>query len=80
MVKVIHLSVVNTTELFKTREFMLGDNAGEWFVVDDDLYLGRYIDKFRAEEHAARLDGPTPSEEEFQAALKFAEELSDDNI
>lgn len=52
MTKVIHISEVNTEELFKTRAFMLGDAKGDWFVESDGTYLGRYTDKRRAQEHA----------------------------
>jgi len=82
MVRVIHLSeITNTKDLFEMRQFMLGDSEGEWFVIDDDLFLGRYIDKFRAEEHAAALiDDKDSSPEELEAALQFAKGLSDDNL
>jgi hypothetical protein len=55
-VKVINISEIDSSELFLTRQFMLGDDSGPWFVVDGDLYLGRYEDKFTADEHADTLN------------------------
>lgn len=55
MVRVVHISQVDTQELFKTRGFLLGDNKGDWFVEDGNIYLGRYVDKERAQEHADSL-------------------------
>lgn len=79
MVKVVHISEINTAELFPSREFLLGDGKGDWFVVaDDELYLGRYVEKDDAESHASSLVGDAPTDEQVEAALKFAQEIEDD--
>ncbi len=80
MVTVVHISEVDTEELFKTKQYLLGDNTGDWFVVaEGDLYLGRYEDKERAEWHAASVDGDPSTDEELELALKFAKGVEDDN-
>lgn len=82
MVRVIHISeITSTKDLFEMRQFMLGDSDGEWFVVDDDLFLGRYVDKYMAEEHASSLtDDKLTTTEELETALQFAKELEDDKL
>ena len=56
MVKVIHLKDINTSAMFKTKAFMLGPGTGNYFVVEDDLYLGRYEFKYQARDHAESLN------------------------
>lgn len=73
MLKVLHISEINTKEMFETKQYMLGDNTGEWFVVDDDVYLGRYVSKEDAEEHVQNLSVDEIDQEDLSVeALKKA--------
>lgn len=78
--KIIPLSEVNTKDLFDMKQFMLGDKTGNWFVVDDGLYLGRYEDLYRAQEHVDALaDSKKSSPEALKRALEFADNIGDQN-
>lgn len=83
MAKVVHLSEIkDTSELFSMRSLLLGNDSGDWFVIDDDLVLGRWIEKSDAQDHANALINDTPESDKVMAdklaaALEFAEGLED---
>lgn len=77
--KIVPVSEVNTSELFEVRQWTLGEQKGKWVVVDDDLILGIYEEKYRAEEHAASLNDPTSTtEQDLLNALEFANQSEED--
>ncbi len=43
-------------------EFLIGDESGDWYVVDEDIALGRYVEKSRAQEHADTLNSVDESD------------------
>ena len=51
--------------LFMLRPYLLGDKNGKWLVVSDDLVLGRYDDKERAQEHVNSLNAPVDPNNPF---------------
>jgi hypothetical protein len=65
MNKVIHISKIDTKELFETKAYLLGTpQSGDWFVVSGDtLYLGRYEAKENAQEHADSLNKTDENED-----------------
>lgn len=75
MVIVINISEIDTAKVFQIREFLLGNNAGNWFVVDDNVYLGRYVDKTDAQEHANSLNNRPYDDRPIEELITDAEEV-----
>ena len=56
MVKVIDINKADRKEMFHMKETMLGDQEGNYIVVDGTLYLGRYVKMKDAEKHVSCLN------------------------
>ena len=57
--RVVHeydLSKKVRENLVDISEFLLGDGSGDWYVVDEDIAFGRYVEKSRAQEDADALN------------------------
>ncbi len=75
MVRVVELKDVITNELFRTSGYMLGDNSGNYFVVSDGVYLGRYEDRHKAQEHADTLNNISKEERIADSKLSTEEKI-----
>lgn len=54
-VTVVHYNQICKRSLLSSKQFMLGDGEGKWFVVCDGMLLGRYVDRDDALEHARSI-------------------------
>jgi hypothetical protein len=77
--KVVHISDIDTEQLFQTNQYLLGDKTGNWFIVSEDIILRRFEDKNEALEEAKELNetpiDPKLANMTVEELLKHADDL-----
>lgn len=70
MFKIASISEVDSKLLFKLKQYLLGDETGDYFVIDESgMPVGRYIYKESAQSHADNLNDKQSNYSEEEAII-----------